>query len=189
MIRHESTADLRHRVPVKILVILTAILVWQLACVLMRSLYIDVLERRLLTAYTQWLQDLEPGHAAYARLSIWIELLAITLPSTILTLVFFNSFDGRLARRKQLAVTFCAWQVSVTVLLVMSYEFGLAYKISQIDWTLFGQPANQYGFRNVLLPRIIAWLLCTMPAAWLTLHGLAHAARRFKTRAMIGETT
>jgi hypothetical protein len=44
-----------------------------------------------------------------------------------------------------------------------SYEVGLPYLINQLDWYLFGPALDIYSFRNLVLPRLVAGMVCTMP--------------------------
>src|SRR5262249_27597038 len=37
------------------------------------------------------------------------------------------------------------------------------YLINQLDWYLFGPAGDVYSFRHLVLPRIVAGMVCTMP--------------------------
>ena len=58
-----------------------------------------------------------------------------------------------------------AWEAAVVAILIWSYEVGFPYKINQLGWAIFGPPDNLYSFHNLMLHRIVAWLICTTPVA------------------------
>jgi hypothetical protein len=77
----------------------------------------------------------------------------------------FDKLLHRPTSWKLLAVIFMAWQTVVVAVLVWSYEAGFPNMISRLDGDLFGPVVDLYSFRNLALPRILAWLLCTAPVA------------------------
>ena len=55
------------------------------------------------------------------------------------------------------------WQVLLVPILIWSYEWGFSYKVLQLDWAVFGPSEDVYSFRNLVLPKIVTWLVCTLP--------------------------
>jgi hypothetical protein len=62
-----------------------------------------------------------------------------------------------------------AWEAAILILCIVAYEFGLASQIHQLGSKLLGPAENVYGFSNLVLPRLIAWLLYSIPASCLGL--------------------
>jgi hypothetical protein len=71
---------------------------------------------------------------------------------------------------------FGGWEMVVVAILICSYEVGFPYMVNQLGWALFGPPENIYSFGNLVLHRIIAWLICTTPVAWMVLWGYSTLA-------------
>ena len=80
---------------------------------------------------------------------------------------------------KRLVACSIAWELFLVPVLVCAYLSNLHYKISQLGWAIIGPPRDLYGFANAALPRLIAWLICTVPLAVLALwfYGQAKAPR------------
>jgi len=182
MNRDEPITNAGPTAPVNILAMLTAVVTWQLLCVVMRSIYLDFFERPLLDTYTRWFGNLASNYGTSARLLRGVELQVITQAPTIVALLLFNHLDGRHAGRRHVVAAFCLWQLSITVLLVFSYESGLSSLIKQIDWKLFGQPSIVRSVRHLFVPRVAAWLMCTVPISTASLWGMALSGRRSEAR-------
>jgi hypothetical protein len=60
-------------------------------------------------------------------------------------------------------------EVLVVLVLVSSYEIGFSYSLNQLGWAVLGPPDNVYSFQNLVLHRIIAWLIETTPVSWTAL--------------------
>src|SRR5690606_8374135 len=64
-----------------------------------------------------------------------------------------------------------AWLGSFAVLSTAAGQVGLAYHINNsVLWTIFGVPADLYGFRNLVLPELISTIIVATPC---TLSGLS----------------
>ena len=121
----------------------------------------------MLIAYNTWFYQV--GYGTFVRIATYIEFDVITLPATLVSLRLFDALLHRRALFKPMAVTFLAWQFVVIAVLVLSYEVGFSYMINQLGWDLFGPPDSLYSFTNLVLPRMIAWLVCTTPVGWMAL--------------------
>ena len=147
----------------------TIIAIWQLGCLAMMSVYNHALGYGVVAAYTAWFGDIQASYERFERLAAYFEIIAITAPATIGSLLLFGRLNHLATTWKRSAVSFCGWQLMVVAVLIISYEFGLTYMVNQLVWALFGPPENIYSFRNLALHRTITWLLCTIPVAWIAL--------------------
>ena len=52
--------------------------------------------------------------------------------------------------------------------------------INWLGWSIFGAPENIYSYTNLLLHRVLAWLILTTPVAWfaLCLYSREHRPRQ-----------
>ena len=62
-----------------------------------------------------------------------------------------------------------AWQVYFSELYFVGAQAGIGYKFNQLLWWLFGVPEDLYGFRNMVLHRIVIFAAISAPP---TLFGL-----------------
>ncbi|MFO0911419.1 MAG: hypothetical protein U0795_00560 [Pirellulales bacterium] len=140
--------------------------IWQLVWIISWLIYSSSLVYLVTTGYTAIYGDVQASYGRFDRVSIYIALSVTTLPACALTLAWYHRYTGRPVNRMKTAIVLGCWQLFVLGLLVWSYEVGLPYRISQLRWRLLGPPAEIYSFSNMVLPRIIAWLLCTVPVSW-----------------------
>jgi hypothetical protein len=75
-----------------------------------------------------------------------------------------------MTRRARFASAVVTWEVALLVMCIVAYEFGLPYQINQLGWKLFGPAEDLYSFSNLILPRLIAWLLYSIPASCIGLY-------------------
>ena len=143
-----------------------AVGVWQTVSLVMMFAYRHVIGHLVVAAYTASDGDIQASYGRFERVGTYIALVVITLPASILTIVLYNKLSGLLTNRKRMIFTVCVWQMIVLAVLTWSYELGFPYMINQLGWRLFGPPTEIYSFMNLVLHRIIAWLLCTMPVSW-----------------------
>jgi len=125
----------------------------------------------VLSVYTTWFGDVQASYGRYERLATYFGFVIITLPAIMASLRLIDRLSHRSPGWKRMIIAFGAWQLAVVAILIWSYESGLSFKVSQLEWTLFGPPDDLYSFRNLVLHRVITWLLCTTPIAWLVLLG------------------
>lgn len=143
--------------------------IWQLVWFISGLTYSNSLGYLVIAGYTALYGDVQASYGRFERVSIYIALSVTTLPACVLTLAWYHRYTGRPVNRMKTAIVLGCWQLIVLGLLVWSYEIGLPYQISQLRWRLLGPPPEIYSFSNMVLPRIIAWLLCTVPVSCVAL--------------------
>ena len=163
--------------------LLTTVAIWQLACLAMMFVYRPAIGHFVVAAYTAWFGDVQASYGRFERLAAYFGNIAITSLATLVSLLLFDRLSHRPATWKRRAVTFCGWQLVVVAILIWSYEVGFPYMVNQLGWALFGPPEDLYSFRNLALPRIITWLLCTTPVAWIALWAYSNSASLGTTEA------
>ena len=142
--------------------------VWQLCCLALILVYRPSIGRAVGAAYARSSGDIQANFGSYERVCTYLAIVLVTTPATVVSLGLLNALMPPQRSRRYRVLAFGVWQAAVVAALVWSYEIGFPYIVHRIDWTLFG-PAEIYSFRNLMLPRIIAWMVCTMPpicAAW-----------------------
>jgi hypothetical protein len=165
-----------------------AIVMWQLACLVMYYTCSFCVWSVFTLVYIAWCGDVQASYITFYRVGTYVWIIVQTAPASLMTLWFFDFFawhavpPGPLGvrRRKPLLLMFVAWQIGVVAVLIWSLETGFAEKIHMIDWELFGPIDEIYSFRTLVLPHLIAWLICTTPVAWAALwvHDKGSVARR-----------
>jgi hypothetical protein len=160
---------------------LVALATWQLCCRLLIVLYRPTFGRIVEASYSAWVGDIQANYGLYARLTAYLVIVLVTTPATLLSLRLLHWLCRSPGGWMCTGLTFAAWQAVVVPALIWSYEVGLAVKISDLRWELFGPPAEIYSFSNLVLPRLIAWLVCTVPVAcaglWLERHWMRTRGR------------
>lgn len=146
-----------------------AIVVWNLVVLPMTLVYPNTLGKVLLVTYETLFGEVQASYAAYSRLAMYLAFLATTLPATLVSVWLFDRLSRRSLGWRQVALSVFMWEVLVVLVFVSSYEIGFSYSLNQVSWAVFGPPDNLYGFRNIVLPRILAWLIETTPVAWTSL--------------------
>lgn len=139
---------------------------WQLVAGSMMLVYRHGISWAVMAGYTAMYGDIQTSYGSFDRVSTYVALGVVALPACVLTLTWYHRYTGRTISRRSLALILGGWQMLVFLLLVLSYETGLPYRINQLHWKLLGPSADIYSFSNLVLPRIIAWLLCTVPVTW-----------------------
>ncbi len=144
--------------------------VWHLCCLALILVYRPTIGRVMDAAYAWSFGDIQASFGGYERISTYLGIVLFTTPATAVSLGLLNALMPRPRRWRLTVVAFGAWEAWVVAALVWSYEVGFPYMVHRLDWTLFG-PLEIYSFRSLVLPRIIAWMVCTMPpicaACWL----------------------
>lgn len=67
--------------------------------------------------------------------------------------------------RKRMLVALFVWEGALLLFDVLAGHGRLSWHINQLGWAIFGAPEDLYSFSNLILPRILAWLLYSTPAA------------------------
>jgi hypothetical protein len=157
---------------------LTAVTIWQLVCLAFIFIYPYFFRPLVDAAYTWEFGDLQAGYRRYPRLAIYWGILAITTPATLVSLLLFDRLRHRSVSWKVNAIFFCGWQLLVVLCLIWSYEIGFPYMINQLTWEILGPPKELYSFSNLVIPRVIAWLVCTGPVGCMVLWMYSKTGRR-----------
>ncbi len=147
----------------------------------MISVYHHAIGHLVIAAYSAWYGDPEANYGRFIQVSTIVEITVSTLTATLLSLWLFNKLAQRTTSWKLLAVTSLAWEVAAIAVLIWAIQIGFAYEIHQLDWKLFGPSDDLYSFRNLFLPRIIAWLVSTTPVAVITLWAYSKFSKRNRT--------
>lgn len=155
--------------PNRLRTLLTAIVIWHVACLAMYFVFGHFISQLLVSTYTEWLGDIQQSYGRFERITTYLGFVVITAPASLISLRLFDGLSHRLVKWKLILISFLGWQIAVVAVQSCSYEVELAWKIHQLDWALFGPQENLYSFRNLMVNRIIAWLLCTTPVAWMAL--------------------
>jgi hypothetical protein len=145
--------------------VLAAIAVWETVCLGVVILYPHTIGRVFVAVYTAYYGDIQSSYGSFARIDVYSALTITTATATVFALWFVEGMTRRRTAWYRRAIVISAWEVAVMAALVWSYEAGFPYKIGQLGWALFGPPENLYRFSNLVLPRVIAWLICTTPIA------------------------
>lgn len=146
-----------------------AIVVWNLVVLPMALAYPNTLGKVLLVTYEAIFGEIQASYGAFSRLAMYLAFAAITLPATLVAVWLFDRLSRRSLRWRQAGLSIVIWEALVILVLVSSYEIDFSYSLNQVCWAVFGPPDDLYGFRNIVLPRIIAWLIETTPVAWTSL--------------------
>jgi hypothetical protein len=143
---------------------------WQLLCLVGTLAYPYVVAPLVVKDYIAAYGDIQADYGRFERMAVYIFVVTVTGTASLSTLVFYRLLNGSPKRWTRTFVTFALWQIAVTAILICSYETSFSYRvIHELEWTILGAPDNLYGFRNIMVHRIIAWLICTMPLSWLAL--------------------
>ena len=151
---------------------LLTILAWNLACLVMFYVHSYVIGPVIVTAYTARFGDVQASYGRFAWVMTISAFLVIPLLPTFVSVRFYDALVRRPSDWRRVVTSSIAWELLLVPILIWSYVFNLHYKLSQLRWAILGPPENIYSFSNLLLPDLIAWLICTVPvgAAVLRLH-------------------
>jgi hypothetical protein len=135
----------------------------------MTVIYEPTVGRLVLAIYSVWFGDIQASYGTFDRVLTYCGIATVTIPATIASLWLFKTLSHEAWRWKRAAPTFLGWEVCNAALLVWSYERGFPMMINSLGWSIFGAPEDIYGYTNLLLHRVLAWLICTTPVAWFAL--------------------
>ena len=155
-----------------------AIGMWQVTALAMMFLYGNAIGHIVVAVYTWRYGDIQSSYGRFERLSTYTGLLLITLVASVAAIAIVAKLLPYKCTLKQNVLVAVCWQSVTMILLAGSYEFGFPYMINQLGWRMFGAPTEVYSFQNLVLHRIIAWLICTIPtgilAVWFWSRLYAH---------------
>jgi hypothetical protein len=155
-----------------------SVVFWQLACVASLIAFSRTLTPFVTWIYEGWWGSIQNSYGCFERLVVYLQIIVGT---TLATLVSLRAFDLICRQRVNWVLVrrvFYSWQIIVIGLLIGSHEFSFAYKLNQLVWTVRGPPDNIYSFTNLVLPRILAWLCCTVPVSWVGLRFYSNLTTR-----------
>jgi hypothetical protein len=119
--------------------------------------------------YTGLYGDVQECYTTYHRAATYTTIIFVTALATAVGVALLFVLERRPTTIRHTSFTFVAWHAATVTALVASEEFGLFWLVHRLDWMIFGAPADLYSFRNVMLPRIIAWVAATTTAIGLVL--------------------
>ena len=149
----------------RVRVILAGTTAWHLICLVMLYVYRYCIGPIVVVLYTASIGDIQSSIGIFTRLAIFLGYVVVTSPASLISLCLFDRLSHRSSNWSQVAFAVCVWQLVVVAVLVGSYELEFDYWLHQLGWIIFGVPENLYSFRNLVLHRIVAWIVCTTPVA------------------------
>jgi hypothetical protein len=151
--------------------VLITVVAWNLGCVVTLYVHGYVIGPAIAAVYTAWFGDIQASYGRFEWIATISSFITVPLPSTIVALRLYDALAGLPFGWRRLVASTVAWQVLLFPILLCSYMMSFGYRINQLGWAIFGPPENLYSYTNLVLPRIVAWLLCTTPvcvaALWL----------------------
>lgn len=112
---------------------------------------------------------IQANYSTYARISLCFGTFLVTAPATYLCVRLFDRMRRASTPRKTRLGAWLGWTWLVWSALVFASAFGISYQINQLFWALFGIPNDLYSFKNMMLHRIVTWILCTIPTSMVAL--------------------
>jgi len=147
----------------------TVIAAWQVTCAIAFVLFGYTIGWGVYSIYTGIFGDIQDSYMTYHRASTYSVIVVVTALATAVGVALLIVMEGRRATVRHTIGTFVAWHAAAVAALVVSEELGLFWVFHRIDWNLFGTPENLYSFRNLMLPRVIAWLMSSTAAIGMVL--------------------
>jgi hypothetical protein len=145
--------------------LVAAVGAWHAACLAVRLACGSTIARIAAAGYTALVGDIQASYGVFDRIASYIMLVVVTVPATVVSLRLLDALCQRRGRWGRTAVAFTVWEAVVVAILVWSYEVAFPYRVNQLAWAIFGPPRELYSFQNLVLPRVVAWLICTTPIA------------------------
>jgi len=142
---------------------------WQLTSLALMILYRVTFAQLIVSAYSAWFGDIQASYGRFERLETYSWIIVITVPATLVSLLACDKLSHLRPSWRRHAIAFFGWLAALIAGLIWSYEVGFPYRINQLGWALLGPPEDLYSFTNLFLPRIIGWLICTLPISCLVL--------------------
>jgi hypothetical protein len=148
---------------------LATIAAWHVVCLAVLFVYEPTVGRVVVAAYTAWFGDIQASYGTFGRVAEYFGLLITTGTATGVSLWLSDVLSRQRPAWRRKTTVFAVWEAAAMIVLIWSYEVGFPYMIHELDWTVFGPVDDLYSFRNLVLHRIVAWVLCTTPIAWVAL--------------------
>ena len=160
--------------PVGVMPFAISIAAWHLIALVMYYVYGWVLVGFVTAAWTAWFGDIQASSGWYWRASSYAFIATTTFAATVASVRLFDALSGQPWRCKLAAITILGWEALVIPVLIVSYEIGFAWMITEFRFDAFGPPKETYTFGNLILPHLLAWLILTTPVAWVSLWVHSH---------------
>lgn len=154
---------------VDVKVTMTAIVAWNLAILPTILVYPNTVGQLLRMTYEALFGDIQASYGTFLRIATFVGDVVVTLPATFVAVWLFDKLSRRSLRWRRAAISISIWEFLVVLVLVSSYEIGFSYSLNQVGWAILGPLDNVYSFSNLVLHRIIAWLIETTPVSWTAL--------------------
>ena len=148
---------------------LVSIVIWQFVSVAGLFVVSHTLRPIVTWAYEACFGSIQNSHGGYERLLIYLQIIISASFAAFVSLQAFDLVCKQRVNWVLLRRVFFRWQLIIVGLLIASFELRFAWRLHQLDWALSGPPSDIYTFRNLFLPRILAWLCCTVPPSWFAL--------------------
>jgi hypothetical protein len=142
-----------------------ATLIWQFICLAMLECHRLLLAPVLLRWYSARFGDPQHDYAKFETFMLVSGYLIQTAIATLVTLLMIEWLQQAFRWRRVL-LAFVLWEVAVLCVILAGYQLQLTWKLNQLGWFLFGPPDSMYTFRNLMLPRLLEWLVCTVPVGF-----------------------
>jgi hypothetical protein len=127
------------------------------------------IERFVHSTYTAWRGDLPSSIGAYERILAYCGFVTITILATPLSLRVFYALSQKTPKSKLGSLAILGWEMGVVGVLIWSYEVGFPSMLNDLAWAFLGPPDDLYSWTNLTAHRIVAWMVCTTPVAWVVL--------------------
>jgi len=167
--------------PISVRATMVAVVCWQVAFTLLAYVYSYTISPVVELAYSSGFGDVQIGMSTFSRFATYFGLLTVTLFASSITLLVVQILVRRRVAMKRTAVVLIVWEVVVMAILTLSYEIDFPYLLHEMIWRLFGQTDDLYSFQNLVLHRIIAWLLCTAPPSWFAVKAYSRSLTAFSS--------
>jgi hypothetical protein len=140
-----------------------AILVWYFACLMGVHANDRFLSPMNLVQYEDDYGNVQLSFLKFVRIATYLGYFTMTLPATVLSLWTFNRIGRLRAGWRDVFLIGGTWELLVVIVSIAAYELEWAYRLNKLVWRLFGPSDDLYSFQNLLLPRLVIWVSCTIP--------------------------
>jgi hypothetical protein len=164
-IRWFGETAMRGRLWILVVVIAT----WHLCCLAAMFAYSPTADHVVEIACSWRFDNSRADCGQCERVGAYVALFTVTAPATAASLALVSRLTHCRYGWERSAVAFAGWETAVVWVLVWSYEVGFPNMVHQLSGAMFGPAEDVFSFRNLLLHRLIAWIVCTTPPALVAL--------------------
>lgn len=137
---------------------------WQAACAVAMALCGYAIGWVVHSVYTSLFGDVQESYATYERAATYTVIFTVTALATAVGVLLLRVLERRATTWRRTVGTFIAWHAAAVAALVASNEWDLPWIVHRLDREIFGTPESLYTWRNLVWPRVIAWVLSSTPA-------------------------